>query len=158
MRVFVTGATGYIGSAVVRELIGAGHTVVGLTRSDKGAEALKEAGAEVRHGTLDDLDSLRAVTAAVEDAIALIDMKTSSEGTLRAQRWRDLFFPFNGGRAGSRRRTQQKKRRGASALSERQPILPPRVAGFSRLPKWSARSSLRFPGAMNGQSFRLTSV
>ncbi|GGI23883.1 hypothetical protein GCM10010987_26610 [Bradyrhizobium guangdongense] len=99
-----------------------------------------------------------AVTAAVEDAIALIDMKTSSEGTLRAQRWRDLFFPFNGGRAGSRRRTQQKKRRGASALSERQPILPPRVAGFSRLPKWSARSSLRFPGAMNGQSFRLTSV
>ena len=79
MRVFVTGATGYIGSAVVRELIGAGHTVVGLTRSDKGAEALQEVGAEVRLGTLDNLDSLRAAAAAVDGVIHLAFEHGSSD-------------------------------------------------------------------------------
>jgi nucleoside-diphosphate-sugar epimerase len=79
MRVFVTGASGWIGRGVVPELTAAGHQVVGLARSESSAQALKAAGVEVRAGSLDDLDVLR-------------DTATSSDGVIHLAFKHDIAF------------------------------------------------------------------
>jgi len=137
MRIFVTGATGFIGSALVRELIQAGYQVLGLTRSEASAEGLRKAGAEALHGNIEDLDSLRKGAADSDGVIHLAFNHDFSKFEQNARDERNAIGALGEALAGSKRPFLVTSGTGMAANLDGKPS-----AEDSPIASWNPRAAL----------------
>ena len=143
MRVFVTGASGFIGSAVIPELIGAGYQVLGLARSEESARLITTAGAKVHHGTLEDMDSLKRGAAKADAVIHLAFNHDFSKFAENSEIDRLAIEALGGALAGSDRPLVVTagigpRKAGQVATEDSDPILNP------HLPRVSEQAALSF--------------
>jgi nucleoside-diphosphate-sugar epimerase len=164
MKIFVTGATGFIGSAMVQELIGAGHKVLGLARSDEGAKSLAAAGAEVHRGDLKDLESLRSGAKAADGVIHTAFIHDFSNYAPAAETDRRAIETLGDALAGSERLlivtsgTLLLQRQGPLAIEHDAPIPTfPRkseLAAAALASRGARVSVLRLPPSVHGDGDR----